>query len=624
MDWRDNTRYAIFTRRTTMLAGGTLLLFGGLVSRLFQLQVTENQLYTKQSEENRVNIRLLAPLRGRILDRFGVELASNRQNFRAIIVPEQAREPERVLDRLIAFVPRLAEERERIVKEIARNRAFMPVMIAENLTWEEFALANFHAPELPGIIPDVGSTRDYRYGPLLSHVIGYVAKVAENDMEDDPLLRLPGFRIGKNGIEKTIDKALRGKAGASHVEVNAYGRVIRELRRTEGIPGDDAILALDMDIQNFAAERMKEESGSAAVIDITNGDILALVSAPGFDPNYFNTGLSRAQWKALNDDPYHPLINKAIAGQYPPGSTFKIVTALAALVYNVIDLDEHVFCTDSMWLGNHAFHCWKKGGHGSVNFHDGIKHSCDIYFYEVSRRLGVDRIAAIAKKLGLGQDPGIEVPNAKSGTVPSTGWKLATTGISWQLGETLITGIGQGFLLATPLQLAVMTARLASGKMVKPHVLRSIGLTSREPDAFEDLGIDVKLAQRVMSGMNGVSNEPGGTAFASRIADLGNLTLAGKTGSAQVRRISMAERAKGVIKNEDLPWEQRDHALFVCFAPVIAPRYAMCVVIEHGGSGSHAAAPVARDIMREVLIRDPASKKPIAPVARIDLRNKLS
>jgi penicillin-binding protein 2 len=624
MDWRDNTRQTVFTRRATVLSAGTLLLFGTLVARLFQLQVRDSAQYSELAEENRVNTKLLAPLRGRILDRFGVELASNRQNFRAIIVPEQAGDPDRVLSYLITIAPRLAAERDRVMKEIARGRAFMPVMIAENLSWDEFAILNFHAPELPGIISEVGSTRDYPFGPQLSHVIGYVAKVAENDMEDDPLLRLPGFRIGKNGIEKAIDKSLRGKAGESHVEVNAYGRVIRELNREEGDPGDDAVLTLDMDIQSFAAERMKDESGSAAVIDLTNGDVLALMSSPGFDPNFFNTGLSRAQWKSLTDDPYHPLINKAIAGLYPPGSTFKIVTALAALTYNVVDPHEYIYCSGQTALGNHIFHCWKKEGHGPMDLRNGIKHSCDIYFYEMARRIGIDHLAEVARKLGLGQDPAIELPNAKSGIVPSSGWKLAMTGTPWQLGETLITGIGQGYLTATPLQLALMTARLVTGKKLHPHLVRSIGPRSREPDSFEDLGFDPKLAARVMDGMNGVSNEPGGTAYGSRIHDLGDLTLAGKTGSAQVRRITMAERATGVIKQEDLPWEQRDHALFVCFAPVIAPRYAMCVVIEHGSHGASTAAPIARDIMREVLIRDPASKKPLAPIARAESRSSVS
>jgi len=430
------------------------------------------------------------------------------------------------------------------------------------------------------------------------------------------LLRLPGFRIGKSGIERTIDKPLRGKAGASRVEVNAYGRVIRELQRNEGMPGDDAILTLDMDIQTFATNRVQGESASVVVMDIHNGDIYALVSAPGFDPNLFNVGISRTDWKALVENPYKPLTNKVIQGQYPPGSTFKPVTALATLAHGVASPDETVFCSSVMTLGNHQFHCWKKGGHGRVNLHLGIKYSCDIYFYEMARRLGVDRIADMAKRMGLGEDYGLELPNVKDGNVPTSGWKLATTGVSWQQGETLITGIGQGYLLATPLQLAVMTARLANGgKKVVPHLLRSVGSRSFTKADAEDLKIDPSHLAAVMGGMNGVSNEVGGTAFGSRIADLGDLTLAGKTGTAQVRRITMAERDRGVLKNEELPWIQRDHALFVAFAPVSAPQYAICVVVEHGGGGSKVAAPIARDIMRETLIRDPARKPALAPIA---------
>lgn len=621
MNRNDNTRYAIFSRRGAILSAGTLGLFAALTGRLYQLQVTHADDYARLAEENRVNLEPLAPLRGRILDRFGVELAANRQNFRVVIVPEKAGDAKAVLERLIALVPRLESERARVLREMARNRKFVPATVAENLSWEEFASINFHAPELPGVLPDVGSTRSYPFGPDLAHVVGYVSRVAENDLEDDPVLRVPGFRIGKSGIERTIDRELRGAVGEKRVEVNAYGRVIRELSRTEGRPGQDAVLTLDMGIQELAAQRVRGESASVVVLDITNGDVLALVSAPGFDPNWFNVGLSRTQWTGLRDDKYNPLTNKVIAGQYPPGSTFKMVTALAALEQNAVKTDERIFCGQRIWLGNHAFHCWKKGGHGAVDFHGGIKYSCDIYFYEMARRIGVDAIAATARKLGLGEDYGFELPNTKSGNVPTMGWKLATTGVPWQAGETLITGIGQGYLLTTPLQLAVMTARLANGgKWIKPHLLRSVGLTSRQPPEAQSLGIDEGHMKLVLDGMNGVSNEPGGTAYGSRISDLGELTLAGKTGTAQVRRISKAERATGVLKNEELPWELRDHALFVAFAPVIAPRYSIAVVVEHGGSGSKAAAPIARDIMREVLIRDPARRPALAPIAGLDVQ----
>jgi penicillin-binding protein 2 len=616
MDWRENTRYAMFTRRSALISTATLGIFSGLFARLFHLQVTKAKEYAKLAEENRVSVRLLAPLRGRIFDRFGVELASNRQNYSVVIIPEQAGDAKAVLDRLIAVVPRLEAERERVLREIARKRAFMPVTVAENLSWDEFSAINLNAPDLPGVQPDVGETRAYPFGADLAHVVGYVARVSENDLEDDPVLMLPGFRIGKSGIERTIDKDLRGKAGVSRVEVNAYGRVIRELKRREGTPGEAAVLTLDMAIQSFATERLRDQSAAAVVLDITNGDVLAFVSSPGFDPNVFNVGLTNAAWKALIEDPYNPLLDKVIAGQYPPGSTFKIVTALAGLTYGAIKPEDTVYCTGQIFLGNHAFHCWKKGGHGRVNLRSGIKQSCDIYFYEVARRTGIDNLAAMARTLGLGQDNGLELPNVKTGIVPSRGWKIATTGVSWQGGETLITGIGQGYLLATPLQLAVMVARLANGGLaVQPHLLRSVGAALKGHEQPKSLGLDPKNLALVREGMNAVSNEPGGTAYGSRIADLPGLALAGKTGTAQVRRITKAERDKGVIKNEDLPWAQRDHALFVAFAPVAAPRYAIAVVIEHGGGGSKAAAPVARDIMREVLIRDPARRTPLSPLA---------
>ena len=617
MAWRDNTRYAIFTRRAAVLSGVTSLMFGGLLLRMFHLQVSRSQEFAKLSDENRINVRLLAPPRGRILDRFGVPLATNRQNFRLHIVPEQAGANwEAVLDHVIELVPRVGEDKARILKEIKRNRRFIPVTIAENVTWDEFAAVNIRAPELPGVIPDVGDTRDYPYDQELSHVLGYVAKVAEGDLDGDPLLRLPGFRIGKSGVERTVDLPLRGKAGKSNVEVNAYGREIMELSRHEGTPGDDVLLTLDMDVQTFASRRVEGQSAAVVVLDIMTGDVLALVSAPGFDPNSFNIGLSGPEWRGLVENPYKPLLNKAIAGLYPPGSTFKPVTAIAGLEAGVLDPHEHIHCSGQTFLGNHAFHCWKKGGHGSMDLHLGMKNSCDIYFYEMARRTGIDRIADVARRLGLGSDYGFELANTKAGNVPTAGWKLAMTGQPWQGGETLITGIGQGYLLTSPLQLAVMAARLANGgKAIKPHLLRSVGPRLITPPEDKPLEIDPKHLELVRDGMNAVSNEPGGTAYMSRISDLGNLTLAGKTGSAQVRRISKAERDVGVKKNEDLPWEQRDHALFIAFAPVIAPRYSIGMIVEHGGSGSKAAAPIARDIMREVLIRDPASRTPLAPIA---------
>jgi penicillin-binding protein 2 len=601
---RDNSRYKTFTRRAMLLGGMQGLAFATLAGRMYYLQVLKTDEYRMLADENRISVRLLAPLRGRIVDRYGTVLASNRQNYRAVLIPEQTPDIEETLDRLARIVEITPFDRKKIMRDISRSPRFMPVTVAENLTWEQFAQVNINEPDLAGVQPDVGETRHYPYTTELAHVVGYVGQVSDKEVSgsNEPLLKLPGFRIGKSGVEKTYDSRLRGIAGSSHVEVNAYGRVIRELSKDPGKPGDEVVLTIDMHLQEFAWNRLKDESASVVVMDVHTGEIIVCTSTPAFDPNDFNTGLRQEQWKALVDNPYKPLINKTIAGLYPPGSTFKMVVAIAALEAG-IDPARTVACTGRYGLGNHFFHCWKEHGHGSVNMHDAIKHSCDIYFYDTARRIGLDMIEKAARQFGLGETYDFEVPGEKAGLVPSRAWKRATTGVSWQQGETLITGIGQGYLLATPLQLAVMTARIANGgHAVKPRLTRAIGgelLVTPEAPKIE---VDPEWLKFVQDGMNAVSNEPGGTAFRSRIVEAG-MELAGKTGTAQVRRISMAERDAGVKKNEMLEWRQRDHALFVCFAPVHAPRYAMSVVIEHGGSGSGAAAPVARDIMREVLLR---------------------
>lgn len=616
-DGRDNSRYKTFTRRAAILGAGQAAAFAILAGRMYYLQILKSDEYRMMAEENRINVRLLAPLRGRVVDRFGTVLASNRQNYRAVLIPEQTPDIEDTLDKLARIVSITPYDRKKIMRDIARSPRFMPVTVVEGLTWEQFAQININEPDLPGIQPDVGETRHYPFTTHLAHVVGYVGAVSEKDLsaaeEVQPLMRLPGFRIGKSGIEKTYDPKLRGTAGASHVEVNAYGRVIRELSKDPGKPGEEIVLTLDMGIQEFACERLKEESASAVVMDIHTGEVLSFVSTPAFDPNDFNMGLSQDQWKALVDNPYKPLTDKALAGLYPPGSTFKTVTALAALRAGV-DPNRTIHCSGQYALGDHFFHCWRKEGHGSMNMHDAIKHSCDIYFYDVARRIGIDAIEKMAKEFGLGQTFDLEIPGEKQGIVPSRAWKRAVTGVSWQQGETLITGIGQGFLLTTPLQLAVMTARLANGGYaVKPRLTRAIGGELLPVPQAPKIDVDPQWLKIVQDGMNGVSNEPGGTAFRARITDAG-MELAGKTGSAQVRRISMAERLAGVRKNEALAWHLRDHALFICFAPVAEPRYAMSLVIEHGGSGSGAAAPAARDIMREVQLRNPVSRQAYAPL----------
>lgn len=600
---RDSERHKLFSRRALMLGGGQAALLSALVGRMYYLQVIESQRYVTLADENRINFRLLPPPRGRIVDRLGEPMADNQQNYRVVIIPEQAGNVERTLDLLSLIVPLSGGERRRIRREVKRKRAFVPITVRENLDWSEVARIEVNTPDLPGILIDVGQSRNYAKGPETAHVLGYVASVSEKDLTGDPLLELPGFRIGKAGIEKVYDLSLRGSGGSSQVEVNALGRVIRELNRQEGQPGNEVRLTIDSQLQHFITQRLGNESATVVVIDVHTGEVLSLVSSPSFDPNSFNTGLSQAEWESLISNPKAPLTNKAIVGQYAPGSTFKPVVALAALEKGVITADTKIHCSGSTKLGTSEFHCWKKGGHGTLDLRGAIEHSCDVYFYDVARRTGIDRIGAMARRFGLGGRLGLDLPGEKTGLVPSNKWKLGAVGTPWQLGETLIAGIGQGYILTTPLQLAVMTARLANGgHAVTPRLtMEKITETGNEPYPDEEavsLGITPEHLALVMQGMDDVVNSPTGTARRSRIKEPG-WAMAGKTGTVQVRRITKAERETGVLKNEDLPWKERDHALFVGYAPVDSPRFAVSVVVEHGGGGSSTAAPIAHDVLRE-------------------------
>ncbi|MGE0652303.1 MAG: penicillin-binding protein 2 [Alphaproteobacteria bacterium] len=620
---RDQDRYKQFTRRAALLAGGKAVLFSTLAARMYYLQVVESERYQTLAEDNRINLRLLAPLRGRILDRNGVEIATNQQNYRLIIVTERSPDVAATLDRLAQMIDLPEGDRRRILREARRQRGFVPVTVRENLEWEEVARVEYNAPDLPGVHIEVGQTRFYPYDQRTAHLIGYVGAVNARELTGDPLLEMPSFRIGKNGVEKIYDLRLRGRAGRSEVEVNAIGRVIRELSRREGQPGDDVRLSIDMEIQSAAYKALGDQSGAAVVLDVNSGEVLALASTPAFDPNAFNRGISQDYWQELMQNERAPLANKAVAGQYAPGSTFKLVVALAALESGLVTPDYTTYCIGHVRLGNVRFHCWKKHGHGRLDMEGAIQHSCDVYFYDIARKIGVDRIADMARRMGLGHVSGLDLPGEKAGVTPTRDWKLAILGTPWQLGETLITGIGQGFVLTTPLQLAVMTARIANGeRAVIPRLTRNEPAPSQlasaddiaaidlapGPDSFKPLGVAPQHLDVVRRGMYAVSNNPRGTAYRARIADKG-WEIAGKTGTAQVRRITLAERDKGVIKNEDLPWRERDHALFVAYAPAEAPKYAIAVVIEHGGGGSAVAAPIARDVMRETLRLDPAARR---------------
>jgi penicillin-binding protein 2 len=604
-----------------MLAGGKAVLLSALVGRMYYLQVVEADRYKTLADDNRISFRLLAPPRGRIVDRFGVPIADNQQNYRVVLVPEQTGDVEETLLRLGRIIPIRQGEKKRILREVSRSRGFVPVTLRENLSWEDVAHIEVNTPDLPGVMIDVGQSRFYPFAREMAHILGYVAAVSEGETESNPLLELPGFRIGKSGIEKVYDLALRGAGGSSQVEVNAFGRVIRELKRSEGQPGTRLQLTIDAGLQQMTSKRLGEESGSVVVMDVHSGDVLAMVSTPGFDPNAFNKGLSTEQWNALISNDKAPLTNKSIAGNYAPGSTFKMIVALAALEKGVISAESEVFCSGKTQLGNATFHCWKKGGHGVVNLNKGISQSCDVYFYDIARRTGIERIAEMARRFGLGAQLGLDLPGERAGLIPSDKWKRGAIGAPWQKGETLLAGIGQGYVLTTPLQLAVMTARLANGGVaVNPHLTRNIvtadGVVPRQAAEPRDLGVVPGHLTLVREAMETVVNQPTGTAFRSRIR-APEFRMAGKTGTAQVRRITKQERENRVLKNDELPWRERDHALFVGYAPIDAPRYAVSVVIEHGGGGSRVAAPIARDVLEEAQRRDAARPGEEIPIEKV-------
>ncbi len=590
----------VVTRRGLVVGGLQLAFMGMLGLRMRQLQIEEADQYRLLAEENRVNMRLLAPPRGIIYDRNGVIIADNSQNYRIIIVREDAGDVDEVIARLKKIIALDEVELERALKEMYRRSPFVPVTLADRLTWEDFSKVAVNSPALPGITPDVGLSRFYPMKGDFAHVIGYVGPVSDYDLskieDPDPLLEIPKFQIGKVGVEAKLEEGLRGKAGNSRIEINAAGRVMRELDRDPGTPGSDVQLTVDARLQNFVQARLEGESAAVVVMDTTNGDILALGSAPAFDPNKFVRGISSADYNVLREDKYIPLRNKTVQGTYPPGSTYKMIVALAALEAGVVSPGETVWCPGHYQLGRRRFHCWKRGGHGHMNLEDSLVQSCDTYYYEISQRVGIDRISEMANRLGCGIRHDIPMSAVAEGLTPTQKWKQFRYEEPWRVGDTLNASIGQGYTLASPLQLAVYCARMASGLNLTPRLIKTMGGVEQEGPTPEPLDISTSSLRLIRQAMYNVSNGNRGTARGSRI--LGDEhKLAGKTGTSQVRNITAAERARGVFRNEDLPWERRDHALFVGYAPYDSPKYAVSVVVEHGGGGSRAAAPVARDVL---------------------------
>ena len=591
------------SRRGLFLGGSMLAVVALLGARMRHMQVDQADEFRLLAEDNRISIRLIPPARGQIFDRNGKLIAGNEQNYRVVISRDDAGDVEDVLQRIARIMPVSPDDFDRAMKE-AKRRSPLPIIVADRLSWEDVSTVAINAPALPGVSPEFGLSRIYPRDTDFAHVVGYVGPVSERDLakleEPDPLLQTPKFQIGKIGVETWMEGDLRGRAGNRRVEVNAVGRVMRELGRQEGDPGADIRLTIDADVQNYAQARLGEESAAAVVMDVQNGDILVIASAPSFDPNLFVRGISHADYNALTENDHRPLANKTVQGAYPPGSTFKMVTALAALEAGLITTSTSVNCPGHYEVGGRRFHCWKRGGHGRVSLERSLAESCDVYYYDIALKVGIDKIAEMGRKLGLGERHDIPMSAITDGLMPNKQWKQERYGQEWRIGDTVNASIGQGYVLTSPLQLAVMTSRIASGRAVSPRLIHSIAETQTPIAPAADLGISPQILRAVQQGMFAVSNSQRGTAYSSRIAD-NTMQLAGKTGTSQVRNITAAERARGVISNDALPWNRRDHALFVGFAPFEAPRYAVAVVVEHGSGGSTAAAPIGRDLLLRAL-----------------------
>ena len=641
---RDSTvqpqsKTRLITRRMFMLGGIKLAVFFCIVARLFYLQISENIKYRSLSDKNRLREWKLPPQRGIIEDFFGEEIASNTQLFQLHMIPEEVPNLGELLFRLSKLINLSPRQKTRLLKKIKKRKPWEPIIVSHSLTWSEFTKLNLFLHEIQGIKPVVTVTRKYSQDGSTSHLVGYVSDVSQSDLENSKFLRkihVPGLKTGKTGLEKSLNESIIGRAGFQRYEVNAYGKRVKEVKFIQGTIGKNFKTTLDMDVQRFASKLMKDKSGSICVMDIYTGDIIAMVSSPTFDANKFVHGITYADWQNLINDVNKPLINKSISGLYPPGSTIKPIVALSALENHVISPNLTIECKGEIELYGQTYHCWKEKGHGFLKLRNAIKQSCDIYFYEVARRLGVDRLAVTAKKFGLGNKVFDILEGEQTGLVPTTKWKLKHVGKGWVLGETLHAGIGQGYFQTTPIQLCLMTAQIANGGYkIKPRIIHNIATLTPIVDAWRkklaardkaENGLNIKQHSPIFTGHTlqslyrnvenvkfvldaqfGATNEPMGTSYRSRHVKPEYL-FAGKTGTSQIRRITEEERELK-IKNEDLPYEQRDHALFTAFAPYERPRYALSVVIEHGGSGGLVAAPIAKKLIKKIIDRHQLRKK---------------
>lgn len=561
-----------------------------LAARMTYLAVAENERYRTESESNRVNLTLIPPRRGWILDRNGAPLASNRADFRVDVIPERLRDPEETIEQLGALLTLEPDQVADIRQRMEHSRGFQPIEVASGLNYDQFAALSVRLPDLPGVIPQRGFSRFYPTGPSVGHLVGYVgpASSEEYELDRNPLLISPGYKIGKDGLEKQFEQTLRGIPGARRVEVTASGRIVRDLETREDVQGDPVRLTIDGPLQDYAARRIGLESGSVVVMDCRSGDLLCMASMPSFDPNSFSDGIGSIEYAMLREDERVPLRNKVLKGLYPPGSTVKPMVSMA-LMSQGIDPHETVFCGGGLRVGNRVFGCWNRRGHGEVDMAKGIYQSCDVYFYSMAQRVGMDPIAAMARKCGMGEEFPLPVTSQFYGTVPDPAWKQNKFGREWQAYDTVNATIGQGYMLASPLQLAVMASRLATGHHVMPRLT-----LDTKPQGFGKIDFPMDQVAYVRQAMSDVVNGPG-TAGRARLP-MEDILLAGKTGTAQVVSLNKSDGKSG-------PWKYRDHGLFIFFAPFDNPRYAGAVVIEHGG-GSGSAYPIARDVM--TFMFDPA------------------
>ena len=606
----DNVvKLSSINRRMFILAMAKVIILGGIVSRLFFLQVKENKKYLTLSDKNRIREWKLPPVRGDFQDYFGNIIAGNYEAYQLHIIPEQVEDFRYVITRVKDILDLSENQFQKIIKKRKEIKSWETLIVADNLSWEKFSRINNQLYDLNGVKPIVSISRNYPYKDNYTHILGYVSQANQKDILSNEIIKdkfVQGLKVGKTGLEKSFEDKLIGDNSIERYEVNAYGRRISQLAFKDGDKGKTIKLTIDTEVQKFTNQLLSEKAGSICVMDILTGQVIAMHSSPSFDPNSFVFGISQDEWQLIRNNPMKPLVNKTLSGNYSPGSTIKPIVALSALENDIISPKFTVQCKghkNPLELYGQKYHCWKKQGHGFVNLKEAMKQSCDTYFYEVARRLGVDKLSETAKKFGLGNKVFNNIfENEKNGLIPNTSWKKNALGKNWLLGETIITGIGQGYIQTTPIQLCLMTAQIANGGYkIYPQIVFNDEEESIKVDKFTPLFRKSKNIKIVQEAMFSSTNEVRGTSYKSRIKDP-KYQFAGKTGTAQVKRITKQDRELD-LKTFEIPYEERDHALYVAFGPYKNPRYAISILIEHGGSGSSVAAPLAKELFKKVIDR---------------------